>query len=1374
MNRLLRLLTFAILLVTACSGLAQAQTEASTKPSFPVPFGPSNAGREFWLSFPTNWNVPQADKNYIRLYITAGTRTAVNISVGPTQVPTVYTKPYDVITVTLSSNGAQVIVRDDQAPVPIDQVYKNAAVHIQADAPIVVYGMNRTSFTTDGLLALPTNALGREYIVASAADIADGTLQKLPSQYLVIAPYDNTTVSIIHPMDSPNHPANQIFSISLNKGDVFSAMSTGPLGDLSGAWIRASQPIAVTAGQNCTYLPDANYCCCDHLEEMLLPVSSWGKFYQSVPYALRIKGDMFRIFAGEEDTHVYINGNLYGTISGKGGPNGQGWFEYLPPDRGLIEFSADKPISVAQYNNSAAYDNTQNTDPFYCMLTPVEQYQTQLVFTTPSQDYPTNNINLVCDSAGYYQMEIAPGGTNNWEKLSTKFGPINKTFKTKINGRTYAGITLSIAAGTYRMRGTTPFAGYIYGSSQYDSYGYPLSVAVGDLSVKDSIPPTITLKVDCSGNVTGSTTDYPDPDNERSNLSSIELDEGSDNYLLLPTTFDPGVSRSAFVKLQVVDKTKDAVAYLVISDMAGNVSRDTIRYSAFNVVAEPNPVSFGSFILGQNATKTVTIKNLSPAPIALKDARLNLGTQGFTLLSPTGAFTLGPAGSATDHVDAQVRFDALKSGAAADSISVEDSCGLRPLALLTALVGTPIIKVSDVDWDVKYGPTLVGKKANTEQVIVRNASTDGGVLTVYPPASGPTDPVFTTPNGLPLTQFDLAPGATQAVNVSFQPQAVKRYIDSIVFPNNAPPNPANDSVGLLMGSGVEPGLIATSHDWGRKRVGTGPYIDSVLLTNTGTSSVTVNGIDSTTEEISDFKVIDVTRASVQIDAGESVYVPVSFLPTAIGPRRMKIYYQVKGVTGLHFSTLSGIGIIPRLATDDVDFGSMKVGDPPVQMPARFYIPADLDGYTDSVMIKGIRFRGTDNDFSVQPIDTAVTLIPGVRDTLLLTGFFAASSAGAHTTSLVALTPDTLGVSSTNAAPDSVSIWKGFGTTEANGQLTVTALPASTCLGDTALIIVHFDNPGDVPVTIQRMTLNGSTTLTVVDPTTQFTLDPHTSRDLTVRFVPTDMIPQNAVLVVENTAGGGPINVQLSGVAFNVTVPAHVDLVGNKGKVADLSTQVAATVSLSDQIAPAQVTQYRVTFTYNGKHFFPDTTSAKFVIGGANPSATATYNAAASSLGKFVVDVTSPTPIAAPGDLLKVQFAVLFDSTLTRSINADVAFVDTKCATVISGLDSIGITPLCGLNLRLIEITSSKYSLDQNAPNPGHPITKIKYSLGLDGPTTMMLYDMQGNAVQTLVSQYQQPGTYELTIDATNLPSGSYYYKLTSGTWSETKRLDIAK
>jgi hypothetical protein len=93
--------------------------------------------------------------------------------------------------------------------------------------------------------------------------------------------------------------------------------------------------------------------------------------------------------------------------------------------------------------------------------------------------------------------------------------------------------------------------------------------------------------------------------------------------------------------------------------------------------------------------------------------------------------------------------------------------------------------------------------------------------------------------------------------------------------------------------------------------------------------------------------------------------------------------------------------------------------------------------------------------------------------------------------------------------------------------------------------------------------------------------------------------------------------------------------------------------------------------------------------------------------------------------------------------------------------------------------SNKFSLSQNYPNPFNPSTLIQYSL----PETveeniqsvqLVVYDILGREVATLVNQKQKPGNYKVEFDGRKLTSGVYFYQLTAGTFTNTKKLILMK
>ncbi len=85
-----------------------------------------------------------------------------------------------------------------------------------------------------------------------------------------------------------------------------------------------------------------------------------------------------------------------------------------------------------------------------------------------------------------------------------------------------------------------------------------------------------------------------------------------------------------------------------------------------------------------------------------------------------------------------------------------------------------------------------------------------------------------------------------------------------------------------------------------------------------------------------------------------------------------------------------------------------------------------------------------------------------------------------------------------------------------------------------------------------------------------------------------------------------------------------------------------------------------------------------------------------------------------------------------------------------------------------------YSLSQNFPNPFNPTTSISYDVSRPSYVRIDVYDVLGRQVNTLVDETKVPGSYHVTFDATNLPSGVYYYRLQAGAFTETKKLMIIK
>jgi hypothetical protein len=95
------------------------------------------------------------------------------------------------------------------------------------------------------------------------------------------------------------------------------------------------------------------------------------------------------------------------------------------------------------------------------------------------------------------------------------------------------------------------------------------------------------------------------------------------------------------------------------------------------------------------------------------------------------------------------------------------------------------------------------------------------------------------------------------------------------------------------------------------------------------------------------------------------------------------------------------------------------------------------------------------------------------------------------------------------------------------------------------------------------------------------------------------------------------------------------------------------------------------------------------------------------------------------------------------------------------------------------VIPSEYGLAQNYPNPFNPITQIDYVIPAAGQINLDVYNLLGQKIKTLVSEYKSAGQYSVSWNATDesgrsVPSGVYFYRLTSKDFADTKRMMLLK
>jgi len=122
-------------------------------------------------------------------------------------------------------------------------------------------------------------------------------------------------------------------------------------------------------------------------------------------------------------------------------------------------------------------------------------------------------------------------------------------------------------------------------------------------------------------------------------------------------------------------------------------------------------------------------------------------------------------------------------------------------------------------------------------------------------------------------------------------------------------------------------------------------------------------------------------------------------------------------------------------------------------------------------------------------------------------------------------------------------------------------------------------------------------------------------------------------------------------------------------------------------------------------------------------------------------------------------------TVTDTATGDTGFLKRWCLVITYDCPVGGI--------QTVEIPNY-YSLSQNYPNPFNPETNIKFSIPQPENVKLVIFDILGREVKTLVNEYRNAGVYTVKFDGSSLASGVYFYTIASGDFKETKKMLLVK
>jgi RHS repeat-associated protein len=424
-----------------------------------IPDQPDSKGKDFWVGFETN-----DQEEELNLYITSEIDTSGTVSIPGLGFTQDFTVQANQVTTVRMPFGAMMRATDG---------IENKGIHITAQDEVTAYGVNHEEASTDAFLALPTDILGNEYLTLGysngTTEYPDFTYTSMGTQFAVVATADDTSVTITPSVNAGPHQAGVPFTITLDAGQTYQLQSAeAPPADLSGSMIVSDKPIAVFAGHQIVNIP-AGFTAADHIVEEMFPEATWGRDFITVPLAERQNGDTFRFLASDDDTHVSIDGTVVATLN-----RGQ-YYEQIISNTSHV--TSDKPILVAQYSNSIAFDGNQfgsTGDPFEMLIPPSEQFLADYTVTTPAEDFPVNYINIV-----------APAGSEN--TITIDDVAVSPNLFSAVGDSGYVAAQVPVSVGSHHLSGDQPFGIYVYGYGEFDSYGYPGGLSLAPIAHVGSI-----------------------------------------------------------------------------------------------------------------------------------------------------------------------------------------------------------------------------------------------------------------------------------------------------------------------------------------------------------------------------------------------------------------------------------------------------------------------------------------------------------------------------------------------------------------------------------------------------------------------------------------------------------------------------------------------------------------------------------------------------------------------------------------------------------------------------------------------------------------------------------------------------------------------
>jgi sugar lactone lactonase YvrE len=573
---------------------------------------------------------------------------------------------------------------------------------------------------------------------------------------------------------------------------------------------------------------------------------------------------------------------------------------------------------------------------------------------------------------------------------------------------------------------------------------------------------------------------------------------------------DGGPSNAAQLN-QPTDLAFGADGNIYIADYSNNVVRQ--------ITFLQSPITFPSTNVGTvTSASNVLLANIGNATVSITSIALTVGF----VQKPSGGMDCSTSISSGGSCLVAVVFAPTTAGAISGSLKLVSNNLNQPAAANTvslsgtALAGTPQANLSANS--LTFPVQAVGSASGGQNVILTNPGNAAlTISSIWLAGTNAGDFSIST-----TCAASLAVSASCVTSVTFRPLVAGTRTAVLTFSDRLANSPQTVTLTGIGSGGALVSFNPAGLSFGSLVVGAKSSALNVVVTNTGSTALSIYGIALTGANGGDFSILS-TTCGASLNASANCTITLAFGPTALGARTAALVLTDSAGDTPQSLSLSGSGVAQSLSVTPtaLSFGSQIVGATGAAQTVTF---SNFSGAT--ITFGGLGFVGPNSaDFSTTANTCVATLATGSSCSVSLA--FNPSAAGARSASLIL-------IDSAANSPQAVSL-TGSGTAT---SLSVT--PASLSFG--SLAVGTKSAPQTVTITaasgaiaFSSLTLAGanSADFAIAGNTCPASLTNGASCSVTLTFTPTATSARSATMVLADSAGNSPQSVSLSGTGTGV-------------------------------------------------------------------------------------------------------------------------------------------------------------------------------------------------------------------------------------------------